>query len=186
MHPYATITKQNELRGDFMEIWDAYLKDGTKAGKDLIRGEEIPKGLYHLVCEIIVRHEDGDYLLMQRDPRKPNFDGMFEATAGGSALKGETPLTCAKRELTEETGIIPLSLEEISVFVSHNTIYHNFLAITDCDKSSITLQEGETVSFKWLNEQDFAKFVNSDQMIEAQRIRYMPYLEKMGYIHTSP
>ena len=186
MHPYATITKQNELRGDFMEIWDAYLSDGTKAGKDLIRGEEIPKGLYHLVCEIIVRHEDGDYLLMQRDPRKPNFGGMFEATAGGSALKGETPLTCAKRELTEETGIIPLSLEGISVFVSHNTIYHNFLAITDCDKANILLQEGETVSFKWLNEQDFIKFVNSDEMIAAQRKRYLPYLNKMGYIHTSP
>ena len=169
-----------------MEIWDAYLSDGTKAGIDLIRGEEIPKGLYHLVCEIIVRHIDGDYLLMQRDPKKPNFGGMFEATASGSALKGEDPLTGAKRELAEETGIIPLSLEEISVFVSYNTIYHNFLAITDCDKTKVLLQEGETVSFKWLNEQDFVGFANSDQMIDAQRIRYMPYLEKMGYIHTFP
>lgn len=169
-----------------MEIWDAYLSDGTKAGVELIRGEEIPKGLHHLVCEIIVRHTDGDYLLMQRDPRKKNFGGMLEATAGGSALKGEDSLTCAKRELYEETGITALSIEEISVFVSHNTIYHNFLALTDCDKSSVLLQEGETVSFKWLNEQDFIKFVNSDQMINAQRNRYLPYLKRMGYIHTSP
>ena len=166
-----------------MEIWDAYLSDGTKAGKDLIRGEEIPKGLYHLVCEIIVRHKDGDYLLMQRDPNKPNFGGMFEATAGGSALKGEDTITCAKRELLEETGITPLSLEEISIFVSHNTIYHNFLAVTDCDKTKILLQEGETVSFKWLSENDFIKFVNSDEMIDAQRTRYKPYLERMGYLN---
>lgn len=165
-----------------MEIWDAYLSDGTKAGIDLIRGEQIPKGLHHLVCEIIVRHIDGDYLLMQRDPRKENFGGMFEATAGGSALKGEDKLSCAKRELIEETGITPLSLEEISVFVSHNTIYHNFLAITDCDKTKIILQEGETVSFKWINEKDFIKFVNSNEMIDAQRTRYLPYLEKMGYL----
>ncbi len=169
-----------------MEIWDAYLSDGTKAGIDLIRGEPIPKGLHHLVCEIIVRHTDGDYLLVQRDPRKPNFGGMLEATAGGSALKGEDPITCAKRELLEETGIIALSIEEISVFVSHNTIYHNFLAITDCDKSTVLLQEGETVSYKWLNEQDFIEFVNSDQMIESQRKRYYTYLTKMGYIHTFP
>ena len=123
---------------------------------------------------------------MQRDPKKPNFGGMFEATASGSALRGEDPVTCANRELLEETGITPLSIEEISVFVSHNTIYHNFLAITDCDKNKVLLQEGETVSFKWLNETDFIKFVNSDEMIAAQRKRYLIYLEKMGYIHTFP
>lgn len=50
-----------------MEIWDGYFKDGTLADQDLIRGELIPKGLHHLVCDILVRHIDGDYLLMQRD-----------------------------------------------------------------------------------------------------------------------
>ena len=78
-----------------MEIWDAYFFDGTLAGQDLIRGEPISDGLYHLVSEILVRHIDGDYLLMQRDPRKPNYGRFFEATAGGSALKGEDALTCA-------------------------------------------------------------------------------------------
>ena len=89
-----------------MEIWDGYLIDGTLANRDLIRGEAIPKGLYHLVCEILVRHIDGDYLLMQRDPRKPNYGGYYEATAGGSALKGESKLPCAVRELREETGAL--------------------------------------------------------------------------------
>lgn len=31
---------------------------------------------------------------------------MWEATAGGSALQGENPLECVKRELREETGIL--------------------------------------------------------------------------------
>jgi len=61
--------------------------DGTLANQDLIRGENIPKGLYHLVSEILVRHIDGDYLLMQRDRRKPKYGGYYEATAGGSALR---------------------------------------------------------------------------------------------------
>ena len=60
----------------------------------LIRGEAIPDGFYHLVSDIIVKHVDGTYLLMQRDIRK-NYGGMWEATAGGSALKGEGPLACA-------------------------------------------------------------------------------------------
>lgn len=56
-----------------MEIWDAYKEDLILAGCDLIRGEAIPKGLFHLVSEIIVKHKDGMYLLMQRDWKKPNF-----------------------------------------------------------------------------------------------------------------
>ena len=47
-----------------MEIWDAYLPDGSLAGCDLVRGEPIPGWLRHLVSEILVRHTDGDYLLM--------------------------------------------------------------------------------------------------------------------------
>jgi 8-oxo-dGTP pyrophosphatase MutT (NUDIX family) len=165
-----------------MEIWDAFLPDGTLAGCDLVRGEPIPNGLYHLVCEILVRHTDGEYLLMQRDPRKPNYGGYFEATAGGSALKGEDAFCCAKRELREETGIDAGTLTNIGRFLSHNTIYETFLCVTDCDKSSITLQEGETVSYKWITEAEFIDFVNSGAMIDVQFRRHEPYLRQMGYI----
>ena len=165
-----------------MEIWDGYWIDGTLANRDLVRGEPIPPGLYHLVSEVLVRHIDGDYLLMRRDARKPNYGGYYEATAGGSALKGEDKLACAKRELLEETGISAHSFKEIGQYTSHDTIYYNFLCITDCDKSSILLQEGETVSYKWVSEKDFILFVNSNKMIDIQRERYYTYLVQMGYI----
>ena len=149
-----------------MEIWDGYLKDGTLANCDLVRGEPIPQGLYHLVSEILVRHIDGDY----------------EATAGGSALKGEDKVSCAKRELVEETGISANDFTEIGQYTSHDTIYYNFLCVTDCDKSSILLQEGETTSYKWVSENDFISFVNSNEMIDIQRDHYYKYLVQMGYI----
>ena len=88
-----------------MELWDAYDRDFKKIqGVTLVRGEVIPEGFFHLVCEIIVRHIDGSYLIVQRDKRK-HLGGMWEATAGGSALQGEEPAICAARELYEETGI---------------------------------------------------------------------------------
>ena len=119
---------------------------------------------------------------MQRDPRKPNYGGYFEATAGGSALKGEDAITCARRELLEETGIAPGTLTKIGHFVSHDTIYETFLCVTDCAKDSVTLQERETVSYKWISEAEFIEFVNSDAMIAVQYQRYEPYLKQMGYI----
>ena len=108
-----------------MEIWDAYNKHFEKLeGMSLIRGEPIPEGIYHLVSDIIVRHTDGDYLLMQRDSRK-HHGGMWEATAGGSAIQGEDPYACAVRELQEDTGIESDDLAEVGRVVSeHNcTIY---------------------------------------------------------------
>jgi len=165
-----------------MEIWDAYLADGSLAGCDLVRGEPIPQGLYHLVSDILVRHRDGDYLLMQRDPRKPNYGGCFEATAGGSALKGEDAYACAKRELREETGIADGELTPIGRYVHRDTIYIQYLCVTGQDKASVTLQEGETVAYRWLTEGEFAAFVNSELMIPRQRERYRTYYEQMGYL----
>ena len=54
-----------------MEFWDAYNEQCEIIdGITLIRGEKIPDGIYHLVSDIIVRHADGSYLLMQRDKEK--------------------------------------------------------------------------------------------------------------------
>lgn len=161
-----------------MEIWDGYRRDGSLAGRDLVRGEAIPEGLYHLVCEILVRHRDGDYLLMQRSFSKPNYGGYFEATAGGSALKGEDKLACARRELWEETGIAAQALEEIGRSLSHNTIYHQFLCVTDCDKQAVRCQAGETIGYRWVSGEAFAAFVNSGDVIPTQKARYLPWFIK--------
>ena len=139
-----------------MELWDAYDRNLEKIeGMTLIRGEKIPEGVYHLVCDIIVRHTDGEYLLMQRDSRK-HYGGMWEATAGGSALQGESPLDCAIRELREETGIRAEYLEEVGRVraAGRNAIYCEFLCITDCKKDSIILQEGETSAYQWVTQDE--------------------------------
>lgn len=98
------------------EIWDCYDKNfNLVEGKVLVRGQEtsFSEDEYHLVCDIAVKHTDGTFLLMQRDFRKEGYPGKWEFTAGGSALKGESPLECARRELFEETGLVADELKEI-------------------------------------------------------------------------
>lgn len=159
-----------------MELWDAYREDGTLAGCNLVRGEAIPDGLFHLVSEIIVRHEDGMFLLMQRDFKKHNYPCMYEASAGGSALLGETPYDAAIRELKEETGIEALKLKQIYKCMSKDTIYYGYLCVTDCDKDSIMLQEGETISYLWLTKEEFFKFIESDKYVQIYKERMSEYL----------
>lgn len=116
---------------------------------------------------------------------KPNYGGYYEATAGGSALKGEDKMACVKRELLEETGVVSENFKELGRFIydDDKCIFYTFLCITDCDKTSITLQQGETMSYKWVNETDFISFVNSKEMIETQKNRYLNYFNQKGYLH---
>ena len=131
-----------------LELWDAYDNQFNKLDNImLVRGDEIPDGIYNLVCEIAVRHTDGQYLLMQRDKRK-HFGGMWELTAGGSALKG----ICSENLI--EIGRV--------VHNKHHSIYVEYLCDIECDKDSILLQEGETIAYKWVDKEEIK---NSHELV---------------------
>lgn len=166
-----------------MEQWNAYTQKGELTETILIRGEAIPRGFYHLVCEVLVQHIDGSILCMKRDYTKQAYPGYFEATAGGAALLGESPLQCVQRELYEETGIFCEEYKEVAyhVFEESQCIYYSFLCITDCDKKLVRLQPGETIAYRWMPENEFAAFVQSDKMIENQKYRYRKYFSEKGY-----
>ena len=165
-----------------MEIWDAYDREGHRTGEKLVRGQPIPEGRYHLVCDILVRHRDGSYLCMRRDRNKEGFPGRLEATAGGSALEGEDEFACACRELKEETGLDAGRFTLIGYSRNRNTLYRSFLCLVDCDKNAVLLQPGEMEACCWMPEEAFIRFVNSGEMIPTQRRRYDRWLRKMGYV----
>lgn len=155
-----------------MELWDAYDENfNLIEGIALTRGEKIDDGVFHLVCDIIVRHADGDYLIMQRDARK-HYGGMWEATAGGSALVGESPLQCAVRELFEETGIYADALTEVGRVVDTecHSAYVEYLCITDCDKDSVKLQEGETSDYRWIDRDTLLKMKRDELITERMEL----------------
>ena len=167
-----------------MEFWDAYTRDVLPTGKTLVRGEPIPDGLYHIVCEVLVRHTDGSYLCMKRAMSKEAFAGYYEATAGGSALMGEKPLMCIRRELREETGLVCGSFTELRKTISevNHALFYSYLCTVSCEKDAIRLQEGETEGYRWMTEAEFADFVNSGHMIPTQRNRFFEHFRSMGYI----
>ncbi|TDL96632.1 NUDIX domain-containing protein [Macrococcus carouselicus] len=163
-----------------MEIWDGYDKELKKAGVDLIRGNLIPDELYHIVAEVVLRHTDGSFLAMQRDWNKRG-GGLFEITAGGSILKGEEIEAGAVRELQEETGIKVESLSPLYNLTSdvNQTHYFGYLAYTGAAKDSVTLQEKETIDYKWIAEADMANYILSDEVVFSTRDRVWPNLEPL-------
>ncbi len=161
-----------------MELWDTYDSCFNKIeGKTLVRGMPIEEGVYHLVCDVLVLHTDGTYLLMQRSDSK-HHGGMWEATAGGSALKGETPIECALRELREETGIEAEDLTELGRVVHHQNraVYFEYLCVTDCPKTSIVLQEGETKAYKWVKRAELFAMTD-DELVTNRMLGFLYSLE---------
>lgn len=164
-----------------MELWDAYDKEEVKLDFDLVRGEPIPDNVYHLVCETVVRHRDGDFLLMQRALDKEGWPGCWEVGAGGSALKGEKPEECARRELLEECGIKAGELRQIYHTRSEgHAIHYGYLCITDCPKDAVSLQEGETIAYKWVTKEELLDFLNSNDCIEPQKRSLKNFMEELS------
>ena len=159
-----------------MELWDAYDGSFQKIdGITLVRGEEssIPEGIYHIVVCILVRHVDGQYLLMRRSENK-TYPLYWEATAGGSVLQGESAFEGALRELREETGVITDTLEEMDHFVRDEThsAYYEYVCVTGCDKDSIVLQEGETCDYKWVDKKELLA-MGEDELLTQSMLKYV-------------
>ena len=154
-----------------MELWDAYDREGRPLGVDLVRGEPIPSGMYHRICEVVVRHADGRFLLMRRDPDKDIQPGRWELTAGGSALKGEDALICIRRELFEETGLRCDRFTEVFTLPRDDSgsLFTLFFARTDCDPASVRMQAGETVDYRWIDRAELEDMLDAPDVVTHLR-----------------
>lgn len=153
------------------ELWDAYTAEGKKLeGVTLVRGNSIPKGQYHLICSIIVKHKDGTYLLMQRAPEK-TFAGKWELSAGGAVKQNESALEGAVRELREETGISCANLKLIDCIAKEEFrgIFYHFLCETDIEKTAVTFQKGETCAYRWVSKEEVKDIPCEQFMSLAER-----------------
>ncbi len=174
------LPEEKPQQEEIPEEWDAYLPNGEPAGCTLYREGPLPEGLFHIVSNVLVRHEDGSYLLMQRDEGKESYPGLFVAGAGGCVLKGETPYQGALRELREETGI---RAENLTLLYSQSdgehTFYFGFLCVTSWPKDAILLQEKETISYRWLKREEFLQFMQGPEFVPAQRERWLPFWDRV-------
>ena len=157
----------------FTEVWDLYDENRNLTGKDHIRGEELPDGLYHTVVHIWIRNIKGLYLISQRSADRPRFPLMWECV-GGSVLKGENSLHGALKEVKEEVGVdldsdngkIVLSMKRKTVNgEKFNDFTDVWLFEYDGEVSLEKATENEVAQVKWFSREQIKELYYKKQFV---------------------
>ncbi|MBR6223634.1 MAG: NUDIX domain-containing protein [Lachnospiraceae bacterium] len=150
-----------------MECFDLYDKDRIKTGKILERGNRVPKGYFRLVIHVCIFNTKGEMLIQRREPKKDGWAGMWDISAGGSAVCGDNSQTAAEREVKEELGI-DISLEGVRPALTihfdegFNDIY---TVIKDVELSDLKLQECEVCDARWASEEEILSMLDSGEFV---------------------
>jgi len=147
------------------EIWDLYDASGRKTSRTMLRGEEVPAGMYHLGVHIWPINSSGEFLIQQRSMTVQWKPGLWAVT-GGSAVSGEDALTAARRELFEELGYRAQEdeIQRIACLRRTNSFCNVFSIRLDCPEEDFVLQKEEVSAVKWCSAERMLRMVSENMM----------------------
>ena len=150
-----------------MEHWDIYDENRVKTGKTAVRGKGLPEGGYHIVVHVCVFNGRGEMLIQQRQPFKHGFPNLWDVSAGGSALAGETSAQAATRETKEEIGLdVALFGARPKFSMSFDEGFDDWYAVTkDADISALSLQYEEVQAVRWASREEILSLIGDGKFI---------------------
>lgn len=173
-----------------MELWDLYTKDREKLGETMQRGAPHPAGKYRLVVHICIFNSRGQMLIQQRQSTKFGWPNMWDISASGSVIAGETGSEAAERELGEELGLSVSFANRRPVLTVHfpEGLGDVFVLEQDVDLSTLVLQEEEVQAVRWADENEILRLINEDRFIPYQPhfIGLLFYLRNHTTLHIKP
>lgn len=178
------------------ELADVVDENNVLTGKTLPRSEIRKNGLWQRASHVWIYNSKGDLLLQLRARDKKLFPGLWDISASGHVMAGETPEEAAIREVKEEVGLDISKSDLILVEVRKKEVrpdgeqtipirqfYYVYLCQQDIDAKELVLQREEVSKVFFVDldtlEQDLrnnpAKYVPHDKywfdVIEAVRTR---------------
>ncbi|MCR4846815.1 MAG: NUDIX domain-containing protein [Eubacterium sp.] len=149
------------------ESFDLYDVNRNRTGKTLERGNKVPEGYYRLVVHVCIFGSDGRMLIQKRQPFKSGWSGMWDITAGGSALAGDTSQQAASRELKEEVGIdYDLTGIRPAMTIYFDGGFNDIYTINmDVDIDSLELQKTEVERVAWATEEEILDMLHKKEFV---------------------
>lgn len=167
---------------------DAHLKETPISSEDLFQGAflnlkrdkvALPDGQYafreyltHPGAVAIFPVLDDGRILLERQYRYPVGQAILEIPAG-KLEKGEDPLLCAKRELTEETGYTASEwsfMGRIHPVISYSTEFIDIYLAKGLVAGERSLDEGEFLDVFAATPQELAEWVRNGSITDVKTI----------------
>lgn len=154
-----------------MERFDLYDRDRRLTGITARRGDPIPPDSYRLAIHVCLFGEDGRLLIQQRQPFKRKWSGLWDLSAAGSAICGESSREAAERETMEELGLkIDLSRVQPVLTVHWDKGFDDiFILPSDIDILSLKLQPEEVRAVKWSSLQEILQMIDDGSFIPYEK-----------------
>jgi isopentenyl-diphosphate delta-isomerase type 1 len=145
------------------------------------RGEIHAKRLMHRAVHILLFNSRGELFLQKRSMAKDEQPGKWDSSAAGHVDSGEDYADCARREISEELGIVaerPLQ-ELFRLAASMQTGNEHCVVYRYCFDGPLRLQAEEIDDGQWIDAASMDQWVREEasQLTEAVRLIWKRYRE---------
>lgn len=150
-----------------MEYIDIYNEKKQKTGAVKPRRAGLDKGEFALVVHICVINSEGKMLIQQRSPDKKIYAGVWDLSAGGFVMSGETAGQAAKRELEEELGVSDCGAMQYLFTEPFRQIFDDmFLVRLDRSAEDFRLQKEEVSCVRWASLDEILQDIRTGSFVD--------------------
>lgn len=167
------------MKGRAMELWDVLDEQGRKTGRLHTRGEPMAPGDFHLIVDVWIQNDAGQYLIARRAPEKEPFALCWAMTCG-SAVAGDDSLSAALRETREELGLV---LDPATGCMRRRWVDPLYGCIVDVwffrqnvTLDALVLQLEETDQAAWATREEIFEMIEDGRFLARERV---PYLKEL-------
>lgn len=175
LHEEVTQSSEMKFDGKLIKVtYDTALVNGREAWREVV---------YHPGASAIIVIDNEGRLVMERQYRYALKTGLLEIPAG-KLDAGEDPLTCAKRELEEETGYKANEWTSLGAVATSpgfcNEIIHIFLA-KDLEQGQTHWDADEYVELEYFTLDELLKAIKAEEIKDGKTLAAitlaLPYLK---------
>lgn len=162
-----------------MELWDVYDVHRVRQNREVVRGQTLQPGDYHLVVHLCLFNSQGQMLIQQRQKNKDGWPNLWDLTVGGSALRGESSQQAVERELAEELGLhLNLSQARPHMTVNFPDGFDDvYLIEEDIDLNTLSFQPEEVQAARWADQDDILAMIENETFLP-----YFPDLIRLIFV----
>lgn len=166
------------------EIWDIYDADRQLTGRTVERGKPLRADEYHTIIHVCVFSPDGKLLIQQRNAHKRGWSGLWDVTAGGAALAGESSGEAAERELFEEIGLrLPLADKRPTLTINYEAGFDDYYIVeAEPLLEDLVLQSTEVQDVRWADKEEVLQLIRDKRFLPLKET----YIHLLFDLHRQP